>query len=343
MSAGNKSEEAGLYFAAWVTCLNRHEPVCPCIPPQLTSPRLRFTRWESLPLVSISPYSLCRSVFFFLSMPDLRVYLIPYLSPMLLLFICLQNECIYALDKLWNTEGINHCHLAAQHVSCRRSRLPILLLLSLTLMHFQLLQYINLRDGEQVREEGGVLDEDKCSGASAIWVKYMFTHSQLRNPGAQCQISYSGCPGSAAHPPPPTTGLLSVADFCNSYLDEWLKLRRSQQESHRSYLRKNGQAVIFWCIACHSACKQDALPPQSLPSFRMYPKRPSLVIDQVLLWHRWRHVGSLPTQQSRQKHSAMLIWCDQNKDEGRITPNSWSMASKVWLLRGKPSKGLDKT
>lgn len=146
-------------------------------------------------------------ILLFSSLPDLRVYLIPYLSPMLLLFICLQNECIYALDKLWKTEGINHCHLAAQHVSCRRSRLPILLLLSLTFMHFQLLRYINLRDGGRVREEGGVLDEDKYFCASAIWVKYMFTHSQLRNPGAQCQISYSGCPGSAAHPPPQPSSL----------------------------------------------------------------------------------------------------------------------------------------
>lgn len=67
MNAGNKSEEAGLYFAAWVTCLSRHEPMCPCIPPQLTSPRHSFTRWESLPLLSISPYSLCRSFFLFQS------------------------------------------------------------------------------------------------------------------------------------------------------------------------------------------------------------------------------------------------------------------------------------
>lgn len=53
MSTGNKSEEAGLYFAAWLTCRSRHRPMCPCIPPRLTSPRLSFTRWESLPLFSL--------------------------------------------------------------------------------------------------------------------------------------------------------------------------------------------------------------------------------------------------------------------------------------------------
>lgn len=53
MSTGNKSDEAGLYFAAWVTCQSRHRPMCPCIPPQLTSPGLSFTCWESLPLVSL--------------------------------------------------------------------------------------------------------------------------------------------------------------------------------------------------------------------------------------------------------------------------------------------------
>lgn len=69
MSTGNKSEEAGLYFAAWVTCRSRHRPMCPCIPPQLTSPRLSFTRWESLPLfsllLSISSIHYADSCFFF--------------------------------------------------------------------------------------------------------------------------------------------------------------------------------------------------------------------------------------------------------------------------------------
>lgn len=95
MSTGNKSEEAGLYFAAWVTCRSRHRPMCPCIPPQLTSPRLSFTRWESLPhfsllLLSISSIHYADSLGFFSSssVPVPRVHLILYLSQTFLLFIC---------------------------------------------------------------------------------------------------------------------------------------------------------------------------------------------------------------------------------------------------------------
>lgn len=89
MSTGNKSEEAGLYFAAWLTCRSRHRPMCPCIPPRLTSPRLSFTRWESLPLfsllLSISSIHYADSLFPPpSSLPVPRVYLILYLS-----FCCL--------------------------------------------------------------------------------------------------------------------------------------------------------------------------------------------------------------------------------------------------------------
>lgn len=87
-------------------------------------------------------------VVFSSSLPVPRVYLILYLSQMFLLFICLQSECVYALDKLRNTEGINHCHLAAQHVAhAARARVPCIsyepFLLSLTSMNFKLFQYIN--------------------------------------------------------------------------------------------------------------------------------------------------------------------------------------------------------
>lgn len=128
MSIGNKSEEAGLYFAAWVTCRSRHKPMCPCTSSQLTSPKLSFTRWESLPLFSlfssISSIHYADKLVFFFSLPVPCVRLILYLSPVFLLFICLQRVCVYALDKLWNTEGINHCHLAAQHVArCDRALL----------------------------------------------------------------------------------------------------------------------------------------------------------------------------------------------------------------------------
>lgn len=70
--------------------------------------------------------------------------------------------------------------------------------------------------------------------------------------------------------PPP------VPDFCNSYLDEWLKFRRSQPESHHSYLRRNGRAVIFWCIACHAACKRGTLPLRVPPQLSLSAVPPFL-------------------------------------------------------------------
>lgn len=321
MSTGNKSEEAGLYFAAWLTCRSRHRPMCPCIPPRLTSPRLSFTRWESLPLfsplLSISSIHYADSLFpppFFFASPSC---LFDSLF-IFLLFICLTSHCVYALDKSWNTEGINHCHLAAQHVAhAARARVPCTsakpLLLSLTSMNFKVFQYINLWETESEKSWVDVGDEDKRLCAFAIWVKYMFTRLQMRNPEAQRQFSYSPTPMAAClelRPP-------LVADFWNSYLDEWLKLRHSQPESHHSYLKKNGIAVIFWCIARHPACKRDTLTPLvssrlRCPSLllRWVPKELPRVIDQVP-WHHWRHVWSLPTQPARRKHSGMLIWCDQ--------------------------------
>lgn len=128
-----------------------------------------------------------------------------------------------------------------------------------------------------------------------------------------------------------------AADFCNSYLDEWLKLNHSQQESHHSYLRKNGEAVIFWCITQHLACKQDTppllmTPRTSVPPFllRCVPKDLLWVIDQVVRLHQWRHEGSVPTQQARQNTSA--CWSDViSKIEGTSGP--------IWLLKSGPSVG----
>lgn len=132
-------------------------------------------------------------------------------------------------------------------------------LLSPTLMNFKLVQDINLWERKAGRSRGGVVgDEDKRFCAFAIWVKYMFTHLQMSNSVAQRQFPYS--------PRPLQPGWLRApSDFCNSYLDEWLKFRHSQRASHHSCLRKNGIAVIFWCIACHPACKRDTLNPPMPP------------------------------------------------------------------------------
>lgn len=148
--------------------------------------------------------------------------------------------------------------------------------LALTLMNFRLVQYINLWK----REEGGwglwvmrtsafVLLQSK----SNICLHVYKWEIQLRHVSFHVPHVHSSLPGRG----PPLE-----ADFCNSYLDEWLKLRHSRQESHHSYLRKNGMAVIFWCIACHPACKRDRLiqrclsAPPSLPSSPTGPQRVAL-------------------------------------------------------------------
>lgn len=86
---------------------------------------------------------------------------------MLVQFICSTTPRVYALDKLRNTEGINHCHLAAQRVAhAARARVPRTssepLLLSLTSMNFKLFRYINLRQIERVGGEraGAVVGDD---------------------------------------------------------------------------------------------------------------------------------------------------------------------------------------
>lgn len=104
MSTGNKSEEAGLYFAAWVTCRSRHRPMCPCILPQLTSPRLSFTRWECVPIFSLlfSILSICYadSFFFFhillLSQSLVFIKFFIYLKCFSCLSVCRVSACICA-------------------------------------------------------------------------------------------------------------------------------------------------------------------------------------------------------------------------------------------------------
>lgn len=116
-------------------------------------------------------------------------------------------------------------------------------------------------------------------------------------------------PAWRCRPPP-------VADFWNSYLDEWLKLRHSQPESHHSYLRKNGIAVIFWCIACHPACKRDTLSPYFFVPPLLSDGSPMSCLGWLIRCHgitgdTWE-VCPLSHPASRaKKQPGMLIWSDQ--------------------------------
>jgi len=251
---------------------------------------------------------------------------------MLLLFICLQSVCVYVLDKLQNIEGINHCHLAAQHVVHVDWALLQTFPVKSNLNEFPTPSIHTFTGGKKewekrweswMRTSTFVLLQSEPN----ICLQIHKWEIQKHSVNSHILWAHGSLPCSASPP---------VADFCNSYLDEWLKLKHSQQESHYSYLRKNGQAVISWCIACYPACKQDILSPPMLPYStvppfisHICPQRPAFVIDQVLLRHHWRHVGSLPTQ--RTGHSLMLIWCDQwdrrNKGGLPFTVDVWPLIS----------------
>lgn len=112
MSTGNKSEEGQLYFAAWVTCRSRRWARV-----SLMCPRLSFTRWDSAPLYSPS-HLFIMHIAFFLLLPLPRVHFIPFPNVSTAGAAQSGSVClVYVLDKLHNTEAINHCHLAAQNVA----------------------------------------------------------------------------------------------------------------------------------------------------------------------------------------------------------------------------------
>lgn len=121
-------------------------------------------------------------------------------------------------------------------------------------MNFKLFQYINLQGRGGAWVGGGTLV--LFQSESNICLHIYKWEIQEYNVSSHILHAHGSLLGDAAPP---------AADFCNSYLDEWLKLNHSQQESHHSYLRKNGEAVIFWCITQHLACKQDT------PSLLMTP------------------------------------------------------------------------
>lgn len=112
MSTGNKSEETGLYFAAWLTCRSRHWPACPCIPPKLTPPELSFTRWESWPLSS----RLSR-LFIIIFFYPLCCWSLMCISLFISNVLSVQTMSGAYAYKLWNTKGINHCHLMSRSIA----------------------------------------------------------------------------------------------------------------------------------------------------------------------------------------------------------------------------------
>lgn len=138
------------FFATTVTCLGRHQSMCPCFTPQLKSSGFSLTHWESLPLfVSLSLHltlTLCRFFFF------------------LVVVFCANPSCWF--DSLFTSNVGAVClfaEMCASHlISCETQRASITVtclldlsltltepsakpsLLGLTSMNFQLPQHINL-------------------------------------------------------------------------------------------------------------------------------------------------------------------------------------------------------
>lgn len=89
----------------------------------------------------------------------------------------------------------------------------------------------------------------------------MFTHSQLRNPGAQCQISYSGCPGSAAPHPhyrPPLCRLLQQ-------LFRWMNKVKAQPARVSPFLFEEEWASCHLLMHCLPLCMQTRQASSTVP------------------------------------------------------------------------------
>lgn len=174
-------------------------------------------------------------------------------------------------------------------------------------MNFKLFQYINLQG------RGGAWVGGNFS-AFPIWVKYMFTHLQMRNPGVKRQFSYSPRPWQPAWRCSPSCSRLLQQLF------RWMIKVKPQPARVSRFLFKEEWGSCHLLMHYPASCMQTRHPfsaddtmlfcPPPLP-LRCVPKDLLWVIDQVVRLHQWRHEGSVPTQQARQKHFSMLIWCDQ--------------------------------
>lgn len=200
----------------------------------------------------------------FFSVPVPLVYSTLYLSPMLLLFICRQSVCEFALGKLRNT---GHQSLSLRCLTCQ---------LQTELFFHTFTASSNLDEFSTPSiHKSTRRGMSERRGGRAGWGQVLFVLLQselniclhiykweiqeqsvrfhiLEAPGSR--------PGSAAAP---------AADFCNSYLDEWLKLSHSQQESPHSYLREEW-ASCHLLIHCLPSCMQTRHALPTIPLFISY-------------------------------------------------------------------------
>lgn len=141
----------------------------------------------------------------------------------------------------------------------------------------------------------------------------MFTHSQLRNPGAQCQISYSGCPGSAAHPHyrPPFCRLLQQ-------LFRWMIKVKAQPARVSPFLFEEEWASCHLLMHCLPLCMQTRQASSTVPPFISYVSQKTLLSD----WSG-ASMASLetcgksahPAKQTKTHPHAELMWSEQGWKE----------------------------
>lgn len=119
-------------------------------------------------------------------------------------------------------------------------------------------------------------DDDKHFCAFAIGVKYMFTRLQMKIQWYNVSFHISLPPlDPACKCTPP-----QVARLSNSYLDEWLKLRHSQQVSLLLFREEwDSCHLLMHCLPSHMQipCPHRCLPaPPSLPTSAMGPQSVAL-------------------------------------------------------------------
>lgn len=210
-------------------------------------------------------------------------------------------ERVYALDKLQNTEGINHCHLAAQHVAhAARARVPCTSS-EPAQSNFDEFQACSIHKSmrERRRGEGCGWSRQALLCFCNLSQIYVYTFRNEKSSGAMSVFIF----------PRPMAACLAAAPSTSRLLQQlfrWMIKVKAQPARVSPLLFKEEWDSCHLLMHCLPSRMQTRHPQStnaflrhSLPLLRV-PKELPRVIDQVP-WHHWRHVGSLPTQPARQK------------------------------------------
>lgn len=149
--------------------------------------------------------------------------------------------------------------------------------------------------------------------AFPIWVKYMFTHLQMRNPGVQRQFSYSPRPWQPAWRCSPSCSRLLQQLF------RWMIKVKPQPARVSPFLFKEEWGSCHLLMHYPASCMQTRHPFSAddtmlfcppPPSFKMCPQRPALgdwsggAVASVETWRECAH----PASQTKTLQHVDLMW-----------------------------------